>query len=351
MAVSIDALQTEVDSIHTRYRRGFVGRTRATRDLSLLDQIITDLRNVVDRTPASSDLRQTATENLKLYESEHALIREIQAGGPTVLAGWRLAEWSELDYYRYGRLFAGQNRTTRDGWLLAEMAEEQKGWLDGIAGIASRDARLGEQRKQMESNLDLYRREVQEINAARAGLRAPDHARVLATLANREFALYRNNFSGKARASRRPGLLRRMISALEGVLAGMEAVRSLGVNSQQHSENIGKVRAQLDLYRTELPLIETERGRAGGALVGMLGDDANQVFNAYRQGFADKSRKTVNADLLSDLCEQLHEIARSMNDLEQSRPDETNRKNLGIVLDSLKRYEREHQEVVKAQKA
>lgn len=350
MAVSVDALQTEVDSIHTRYRRGFVGRTRATRDLSLLDQIITDLRNVVERIPASSPVRATATENLNLYETEHKLIREIQAGGSAVLAGWRLVEWSELDYFRYGRLFAGQNRTTRDNWLLAEMAAEEKQRLDGIAGVASRDAKLAEQRGQMERNYELYTKEVREISSARAGLRAAEHARILANLANRQFALYRTNFSGKARASRRPALLRRMISALESVLASMEAVRSLGINTPVHADNINKVRQQVELYRTELPLIETERGRAGRNVVGMLGDEANQVFAAYRKDFADRSRKSVNAETLSELCEQLHEIARNMEQVEAESPDETNRKNLGIVVDTLKRYEREFQAIVEAQK-
>lgn len=68
MASTIDALSTEVENIHARYRRGFVGRTRATRDLGLLDQIITDLRNVVDRIPASNPLREQATANLSLRE-------------------------------------------------------------------------------------------------------------------------------------------------------------------------------------------------------------------------------------------------------------------------------------------
>lgn len=351
MALSAD-FSTDVESIHTRYRQGFVNRSRGTRDMGLLDQIITDAQNLVERIPAGSTVRASAEANLKLYQDERGLIAASQQGGQAVLDGWAALERAELVDLRYRRDFAGQDRTTRDGTLLQELADLAQGALDRSAAGGKLNNTLADARRPIESAVELYRREVAAIATSRSTLAAGRHAQVLATLANRVFGYYRNHFSGKARASRRIGLLRRMIRSLEGILSGMEAVRALGVTTPVHQDNVGKVQAQLQLYRTELSQVEAERGRTDlTRLAAMLGDEANQVFAAYRAEFANRKRSEVKATRLGELCEQLHEIVGAMDEVSARGGDSTNSRNQRIVLDTLKRYEREYQEVVKAQPA
>lgn len=347
-----DSLNTDVSTIHSRYRAAFAGRSRASRDASLLKQLIQELEGVVPRIPAQDELRRNADENLRIYREELRLIEEIQAGGPQVIAAWRLVEWSELGRFRYAREYAGQNRSTRDLALLRELANEQRNHIGGIgANITARDARLAEQKTDMERQLSLYEGELTAIPAARAALSTGDHAKVLAGLANRQFSLYRTHFAEKSRASRRPALLRRIMGALEEIARGMEALRDLGLRTQPHLENIQKVRERIDHHRRELNAVEQAHAQTAPAtLVGLLGDDANRVFNAYRQGFAGKKRADVSLENLSELCDQLHEIARNMQETQVAFPTDSNAKNLGIVLDTLKQYEREYEEIRKAKK-
>lgn len=348
---TLESLTAEVDAIHNRYRRGFAGRSRATRDLAALDTLIAELERLASQVPAEAViLRQTIEERARLYKEERAAIAQIQSAGPDAQSGWRLAEWSEVTFYRYRRDFAGQMRPTRDSTLLMTMADEQRQWLNSMPALANTDASLKSQKDQMERNLKLYADEQREIVAALKGARPDERARLLATLANQQFGLYKLHFSGKNRASRRPRLLRRIISALQSIHADMVALRDQGVKTDAHVGNIQKVADRIRFNQGELQQVEQARAQTTAQnLAGLLGDDANRVLNEYRNTFADKPRSTANAAKLSELCEELQEIARNMSDLDTERPTEINRRNLGIVLDMLKMYEREWDAISKAQ--
>ena len=52
---------------------------------------------------------------------------------------------------------------------------------------------------------------------------------------------------------------------------------------------------------------------------------------------------------LNSLCDELHDIARQMLDLERVSSNETNQKNLRLVLETLDVYNREYEHIQKAQ--
>lgn len=342
-------VETEINQINERYRAGFAGRSRATRDLSALKQIIADMERAASQ--ASGADRERADTFLNVYRSEQAQIGEVQNSGPDVLNAWRLVELSDVTFLRYARAFAGQNRTTRDVWLLREMAAEQRKRIDSWPAGADVHARLPDAKKTLESNLELYEKEIAEIPAARARMSAQAAAQNWATLANGQFALYRVHFSGKARDSRRINLLRRIIDALTEIKAGMEAARAQGFNAASNNENITKVADRLDHHRKELVEIERARTRiAPLALTGKFGDEANAIFKEWREGYQGRNRKDVKLDRLGEMVDVLHEVAQAMEDLGRIYVDDTNRRNHGIVLDAIKRYETEYTEVQKAQK-
>ncbi len=346
------ALAARADAIHERYRGAFVGRSRATRDLTVLDAIISDAEALV--TAAAADgVRTRVDENLALYRTERAEIAAIRAAGPDALSAWRLAEWSEVTFLRYMRSFAGQSRQTRDAALLGEMAELQRAWVGSMRALTESvsEARIAAVVARAADHLATYEAERVEIPMARGTLPPGERARVLATLANGQFALYKNHFAGKSRPSRRPGLLRRMIGALEGIRKDMETVRGLGVETDVHAKNLALVVDRLAHHRGELAQIEAARGAAAATRVaGLLGEEANAAIATYRAEFAGQSRASRDLGKLNAVCDQLAELAHAMRELDADRPTPANAKNLGVVFEHLKVAEREFGAIREAKK-
>lgn len=354
MAPSVETLKSQADAIHARYRRGFAGKTRATRSLPELDTILAEMQTLSLTIPSTATALKDEVDGwLKIYKDERDAIAQIVAGGPDALRAWRLVEWAETNFLRYLRDFGGQERLTRDNWLLNEMVARQSKWLEELGPLAAKvkDARLSSQVEQVAKNLDLMRSESQAIPAGRRAITANEYARVLASLANGQFALYRRHFAERPRFSRRPALLRRILGALEDIERGMIAVRDLGVKTDAHLGNLLKVSERVKHHRGELKAIEETRTvTAATQVAGGLGDDANRAFNEYKTNFANRNRTLVDAKLLSDITDRLHEIAAAMDELQVERPVEANVKNLTIVLETVKAYEREWKAIRDAQK-
>lgn len=338
-------LATQADALHDRYRKGFAGRSRVTRDLAALDTLIAETEAFLGGLGSSATLRAQVEERLGTYRSERQNIAKVQAGGQDAVDAWRLADWSEITYFRYGREYGGRARPPRDLALLAEMAADQKAWLATAKPLAQKlgDEKLDAQVKQMETNASLYSNEHGEIARARQGQAPIDRVSTLANAANRQFGLYRLHFEKKDRRSRRPGLLRRMISELETLHKDMEATQRSGISSQANADNIGKVSDRIRHHREELAKIEDARKNTPTSqIAALLGDDANAWLARYRAEFAGKSRDSRELAPLADICEGLHEVARAMAELERERGGfASNAKNLTVVLEQLKMMERE----------
>ncbi len=130
-------------------------------------------------------------------------------------------------------------------------------------------------------------------------------------------------------------------------------LRSVQVKVPAHPHNprnMGTVTGQIAFFRSELEEIRKARQDSKfPVLVGALGAAANGIFEEYRQHFAGQDRRTRELPRLSKLCDQLYEVAHQMDDLDRVREDEMNLHNLSIVLDNLRFYEREFDEISKVQ--
>ncbi len=341
--MSLEALTAQADAIHTRYRNNFAGRSRVSRDLVLLDSLIAEAGAVLAAIPADADvLRQTVGEWKALYATERDLIAKVQNSGPDILNAWTATEWEFLTFYRYNRDFAGQNRLTRDLGLLAQTISEQEGWVNAARGRAG----LEESLVRMEEHLATYKKELAEIPAARATLPPAERAKLQASLVNHQFALFRVHFADKPRHSRRPALLGRILGQLQALHAEMTVVRDQGVKTESHLQNLQKVADRIRHHSDERANIERARmARTTREVVGALGEDANLLFAVFRKDFAGQARNTRDIAKLAELCERMQEVARAMADLQRERPDEMNRKNLAVVLDQLRSWEREFEAV------
>ena len=352
----VRSLAQRAEEIHDRYRREFAGRSRITRSLTLLDQLIASMEGLLGEASAvegaADSLVPTVRERLELYRTERAAIAEVQAGGPAEVTAHRVSEWSWLNSQRYRRCFAGQSRLTRDLGMLEEMRDEQRRWRDQLvqAGRGQAPGWRSELLAQLQRDHEMYAAEAEAIKTARASQSLDNRARTLATLANNQFTLWREHFAQQSRHTRRAALCRRMVGQLEAILADMKAVRDQGFRADFHMGNLSKVAERLDTWRSELRQIEQAAGQAGPASIASgLAEDANKQFQRYRDTFAGKSRADVDPAALDAICERLHEIARTMETLDQTWGLEVNRNNLNVVLENLKMYEREYARVREAQ--
>ena len=117
------------------------------------------------------------------------------------------------------------------------------------------------------------------------------------------------------------------------------------------SSDLQKVAERITHFSGELEKIKAARLEARASdMSRMLGDEANKIFAAYRAEYAGKARNLADPVRLAELCDQLHEIAGSMEQLLAERAVAQTAKNLDVVIDQLRMMEREHAAVIAARK-
>jgi hypothetical protein len=356
-------LAEELDRIAARYESQFAGMPRSSRNVDELDAILADTRSVLARIesipeavrpPELGALAETVRSNVALYERERTLILDAARIGPEYERFAGLATTANLVFARYRRHFAGQSRTTRDLGLLDEMIDDLESTEEGMAEVVSEAKKAPELARDLElvrSTLKLYREEREQILHARDEGTPEERASLLAQLANGQFRLYQMHFAGKARATRRPALLLRMLDQLGKILAAMQALARGGLKGGNNADNIAVVERQIDTYKKELDAIrESRKGISFGDLLGMLGGAANDVFEAFRAEYAGKDRKTRDLDALSVHCDELGDIRRQMVDMGRAEPSASNESNIDIVSTQLMSFEQEWDQITLAKK-
>ena len=348
---SLAELKEQADTIYQQYQDHFAGKPRATRDLGLISEMIAGLESVLTscqtlmnggRNPAVMSMSDTVRENLDRYRQEKKAIEELQRQ-PGSLDAANLADQANRTFDRYGRHFGGQDRGTRDIGLLEELIadlERIQGQMRSLASggvdAASRDLQT------VESQLQLYRQERANIEAARNNGTRDEIASRLASLANAQFGVYANHFAGKSRSTRRPELLERVVRNLENYRDAMRNLQESGYTSEPNRRNIGIVEDNLKVYRDEIGAIRAARAEASDEeIASWLGGAANEIFGEYAEKYAGKDRRSRDLDRLGVLCDQLAEIARQMREIGARADLEFNTKNLDIVRERWASYENE----------
>jgi hypothetical protein len=344
----------QIDDIHNRYRARFAGFPRITRDPEELSGILEEAAALEsEKGKMDADEAQRLDTNLDLYRKELEGIKEAQGQGPAAMQTHRLSTWANFVQARYARSFAGQQRRTRDLGILAELVEDADRLLGEMKALAENGmtAELEEGIKLTENNLKVYRVEFERIREDRKKVFGAERGTLFAKLANDQFQRYRLHYANKSRISRNPGLLQHIVTALQEILDGMEALLADGFNTEVHKKNIALVQQNLGVYKAEQVNIRTALREAPlRDRVGHLGGAANEVFKTYRENFAGKERKTRDLQLLADQIELLFQVGRSMDAIDRTEDDDVNAKNLALVMDMLYLYHREYATVSDLQK-
>jgi hypothetical protein len=359
--LNLKDFRDQTQAIYNEYGARFAGKPRATRRLSEIDALISRLEGLVSQArssgkvsgdPALASMVEQAVENLEIYDAERREIAKVQAQGSSAVEGSMLATWANLHFGQYFRHFAGKGRATRDLGLLNEMISELELTEAHMKKLLAKKDMLSvrEDLKTVRANCNLYRTERDNILAARRKGTPDEKASYLATIANEQFGIYNFHFAGRPRISRRPSLMHRVISSLESTVEQMRELVAQGLESQQNKDNIKVVEAQLATYREEFDQIQSARRETpADQLPGHLGAAANQAMEQYRENFAGKDRTTRDLDLLSRICDEMLDLARQMREIDSDEYNESNHRNLTIVLDNVMLYQNEYEEIRKAQ--
>lgn len=360
MASIVETLGKELEQLDSEYATEFAGQSRLTRDISSLDRMIKRAKAIlekVDQIPAAAQgpdlvkLRDAAVQAVDLYRQERTAIQRAQEVGPTFEAFSLEATNANLVFSRYGRHFAGKDRATRDSALLGELVEDLKQIDKRMTQLLEEQnvADFERDRAVVRENLSQYQKEIELIEKAQATGTLDEQASLLATLANNQFAIYQGHFAGEPRVSRRPPLLMRVISELRKIKERMVAFKQNGLEAEFNERNIGVVTDRLSTYEGELAEVRKARQTTPMTdLMGELGTAANKLFDAYRQGFADKPRQQADLDRLGLICDKLSEIRRQMTELSWAEDNEMNAKNLDVVTEQLVMFESEYEAVARA---
>ncbi len=347
-------LRNALELIGHEYALLYAGFSRITREVEPLDSMLERLQAAVTALEAGAvvaleDERQAlltdARSSLALYTSERALVLEAKAMGPEVHAFAELEEEASLVSATYRRHFEGQARATRDLGLLAEMIADLDRLLSGMEELQPslpEGLKMEATIATVRSNRALYGDERGAVVEARGADGEEEQAGVLAEVANGQFQTYRDHFAGKARVTRRPQLLQRIIDNLTVVLDRMTMLKAAGFVSEWNEKNIEVVQAQLAHYRTELNEVRAAREALPLTdLQVVLGGAANEIMGEYGQNYAGMSRRACDLGRLGVLCDLLAEVRRQMAELGWFFPTDVNTRNLRLVTDHRALLERE----------
>jgi hypothetical protein len=356
-------LAGELDRIAARYESQFAGMPRSNRNVDELDAIVLETKSLLERIesipdavrpPDLNDLAATARQNIALYQRERTLIHDAARVGPEFERFATLASSANFAFARYRRHFAGQSRATRDLGLLTELTDDLESIEEAMSAIVASEKQnpgLARDRDLVRQSLASYRSELGHIADARKMGTPDEQASLLAQLANDQFRIYQTHFASKSRATRRPALLVRVVDQLEGIGKAMRALKKAGLASQSNDGNLDIVSKQRETYVKELDEVRSARkGIAFADLLGMLGGAANEVFDAFRNEFAGKDRKTRDLARLSGLCDELGDVRKQMLDLGRAEPSASNDANVDIVTTQLVNFEQEYEQIALAQK-
>jgi len=345
-------LTQRLQSLDARYRGRFAGHPRISRDPEELEALIAGVEEVKAEASGLGDaeLDQRITASAELYRKELAAVHEAQSAGPAAVQAHRIVTLATLTFGRYTRFYAGQNRATRNVGLLEELIGDLKAFETDLARLVSQGADRGDDLNRLRESIGIYEREVLAVRSARGSDSLPQQAQRFATLANDLFDRYRTLFANKPRISRSPRALEALRKGLSEIHAQMLALRTRGVTGDAHAKNIALVSDRLDQWSKEQLAIQEVLDKAPlSDRIGNLGGAANEVFKQYRENYAGQDRRTRDLAALGKLIEELWYVQREMDSIDRDDGDDGNARNLSIVTDQLRMYDREYAEIAKVQ--
>jgi len=359
---TLESIEKLLNETREAFAREFAGKDRHLLDPSTVDPMVATVKKAMASLDAlgaltasegSAALRTALEGQLAIFEREKRMTVLAREMGPAFDRFAIEGAAANFVFDRYARHFAGQGRDSRDVGLLREMLDDLRQIKKRMLGATKKlpDA-LQADVNLVQDNLDRYTAEEREIATAIAAGTTEERADRLAMLANQQFAIYQAFFAGQSRLTRRPALLVRLIDNLKRYRGAMFELKSKGLDSQSNTDNIAVVDGRLEAYETELAEIRKVRsGIKLNEIMSNLGGAANELFEQYRNEYANKSRTTVSAPNLSIMIDKLDEIRRQMEELGRVEKNDANIGNQRVVREYQFAWIQELQAILQVQVA
>jgi hypothetical protein len=252
-----------------RYLRHYAGKSRRTRDVSMLREILTGLERwnrqmtAIARQwdhPVFADARARHAEQITVCQRELEAIPSDSAWASPSERASAFATRANHQFRWYRIAFANKPRDSRRIQLLDRMVGELDEVHSGMQGLVRegyRDSSHLQNAEIVTRNLGVYRQELNQVRAAQAQNVAGLYG-LLASEANGLFDRYRKDFAGQPRNTRDPEALAELCDTLLEVGLNMEDAQRAR-NDRSYENNLLVVLENLQMYENELERIVEAR--------------------------------------------------------------------------------------------
>lgn len=254
-------LATQANRVFDRYQRHFAGQDRGTRDHLLLNNMADELVAIEDKMAQlvkagvlqAKEDQDVVNAQLKLYRDEIVNIKQAHASGTNDEKASRFAELANNQFTKYSASFAGKNRATRRIGLLDRMKSNLKiyrRYMTDLQKSGFHNEMNNNNIGIVTSNVNMYERELKEIQTAKSTNSIEDVAGSLGGAANETFDTYRKSFSGKSRTEVDIELLSNLCDELYEIMIQMREI-SDDVDIESNDANLRIVEENLASYEIE----------------------------------------------------------------------------------------------------
>jgi hypothetical protein len=254
-----------------QYFRHFAAKARATRDMGLLNEIISELELVETQMKkllakagvesVRADL-ETVQNNLELYRDERNNILDARnSGSPDEQASY-LALIANAQFGMYGFHFGGRPRVSRRAGLLHRIIATLESVYDQMDELEGQGLTSEQNRANMElirSQVETYHEELGLVQQAKRETPAADMVGQLGSAANWAMAQYGEHFAGEDRSTRDLERLSRICDELLDMAKQMRALE-IEVDGDANEQNLTIVLDNLMLYQNEYEEIQRVQG-------------------------------------------------------------------------------------------
>lgn len=270
-AVAATRLRMWADLAMSRYVRQFAGKDRRTRDVGLLEELISDLqatRNAMANIHTSApdqrlDEALTHVDRaLGIYRTEAEAIRTTRRTGSFSEQGTRFAQLANGQFEAYGLLFAKQSRLSRHPKSLERIItalEEIRRVMQSLKLAGFSDDNNTKNIAIVEDRLKAYRAELDAIRKLQAESSLEQRIGALGVAANEVFSVYRDQFVGKPVEKLDPDGLDVLFERLWPIAREMDALDT-DHDDDTNARNLRLVTDNLLLYGRHYDAIKKAKG-------------------------------------------------------------------------------------------
>ncbi len=271
-------LGQRANHVFHRYRRHFAGRSRSGRDISILQEMISDLDAIRGEMATLGDGwrsaqltrdREIVDNFLGLFRQEVREIKAARDGADGEQAESLFAQLANDQFEQYRLHFAGQPRVSRRPELLEQMCGNLEAILSRMQALPSQGfhgAHNPQNARIVVERLAAWRGELEGIREVRTKTSLSEMVSQLGRAAEVVLEVYNERYAGQARASRDLGLLCGLCDRL--------------VDLERQMETIGRVQTLVDNERN-LELVHD--------LMHMLEAEYDEIDKAQQAGAAASS--------------------------------------------------------------